>query len=83
MPSASAYEFTGHCVQGPPFAPEKPRLHRQSIFASLPSGDCECSGQLAQVSASTAPSAVEYVSAAHATHVPAESAPTAVERSRE
>jgi len=57
-----------HIVHVPPFIPVAPRLHVQSMFSSLPSGEFDRSGQLEQTSLPTAPTLVEYVPPAHIEH---------------
>jgi hypothetical protein len=79
LPSASLYVPTPHSAQGPPSLPVKPRLHRHAVSALLPLSELEDAGQLIQVLAAAAPSAVEYVSAGQFTQVPASAAPSAVE----
>ena len=61
------YDPAAQTVQVPPAGPLEPLLHVQSITASLPAGESEYDGQLAQVLEEVAPEADEYLPSAQRT----------------
>ncbi len=68
FPAAILYVPERHCVQLPPFAPEKPALQVHAASAELGVGELELAGHGRQVAAAVAFTAVEYVAAAQARH---------------
>jgi hypothetical protein len=68
FPAAILYVPERHCVQLPPFAPEKPALQVHAASAELEIGELELAGHARHVVATVAATTVEYFATAQVRH---------------